>query len=90
VVFRDPVTLRFIEALVQVERVSKRYETAIALDELTLDVLEGETLGLLGSNGAGKMTASRHDAGALPSSRRTGWTEESFGRWTGSTRPWPS
>jgi linearmycin/streptolysin S transport system ATP-binding protein len=54
-----------IQALVQVERVSKRYETAIALDELTLDVLEGETLGLLGPNGAGKTTLMHLLAGLL-------------------------
>ncbi len=54
-----------IQALVQVERVSKRYETAIALDELTLDVFEGETLGLLGPNGAGKTTLMHLLAGLL-------------------------
>jgi ABC-2 type transport system ATP-binding protein len=54
-----------IQALVQVERVSKRYETATALDELTLDVFEGETLGLLGPNGAGKTTLMHLLAGLL-------------------------
>jgi linearmycin/streptolysin S transport system ATP-binding protein len=54
-----------IQALVQVERVSKRYATAIALDELTLDVFEGETLGLLGPNGAGKTTLMHLLAGLL-------------------------
>jgi ABC-2 type transport system ATP-binding protein len=54
-----------IPALVQVERVSKRYAKALALDVLTLDVREGEALGLLGPNGAGKTTLLYLLAGLL-------------------------
>ena len=36
--------------------VSKRYGTATVLDDLTLTVPRGTTLGLIGPNGAGKST----------------------------------
>jgi len=37
-------------------RVSKRFGTAVALNDFTLDVTAGQTFGLVGMNGAGKTT----------------------------------
>ncbi|MEU0991570.1 ABC transporter ATP-binding protein [Streptomyces sp. NPDC005953] len=45
--------------------VSKRYGTITALDEVDLDIAEGEIVGLLGHNGAGKTTLMSLVAGLL-------------------------
>ncbi len=56
-------------ALVQFAGVTRSFEGRAALSELTLDVREGEVLGLIGPNGAGKTTALRILCGLLePSS----------------------
>jgi ABC-type taurine transport system ATPase subunit len=44
-------------AMVEVDRVVKRFGEQRALDGLSLTVAEGEVLGLLGPNGAGRTTA---------------------------------
>ncbi len=45
--------------------VSRRFEELVAVDDLTLDVLPGEVLGLVGPNGAGKTTTVRMLCGLL-------------------------
>jgi ABC-2 type transport system ATP-binding protein len=47
------------EPTIQVEAVSKRFGTTVALDEVTLSVGAGQVLALLGPNGAGKATLVR-------------------------------
>jgi len=44
---------------VEIRRVSHRYGSRTALDELSLDVADGEIFGLLGPNGGGKTTLFR-------------------------------
>lgn len=43
--------------IVKAEKLVKRYKELIALDHFSMDVNEGEILGLLGPNGCGKTTA---------------------------------
>ncbi|HEY2183933.1 MAG TPA: ABC transporter ATP-binding protein [Xanthobacteraceae bacterium] len=50
-------------ALVQLEEVSKRFSSGIAVDRLSLDVGEGEFFALLGPSGCGKTTLLRMLAG---------------------------
>lgn len=45
--------------MIEVERLSMRYGSFTALDEISFQVKEKEILGLLGPNGAGKSTAMR-------------------------------
>ena len=43
----------------QIDHVTKRFGTTLALDDLTFDVPPGEVFGFLGANGAGKTTTMR-------------------------------
>jgi ABC-2 type transport system ATP-binding protein len=47
------------DAAIEVEHVSKRFGTTLALDDVSLDVESGGVLALLGPNGAGKTTLVR-------------------------------
>ena len=42
--------------VIEIDRLSKRYGEFVALDELTLEIEQGEVFGFLGHNGAGKTT----------------------------------
>ncbi len=44
------------ETVIRIEGLTKRYGTQVAVDNLSLDVAEGEIFGFLGPNGAGKTT----------------------------------
>src|SRR5690348_16250167 len=47
------------EAAIQVRAVTKRYDNRVILDAIGLDVVEGETLVILGGSGSGKSTLLR-------------------------------
>jgi ABC-2 type transport system ATP-binding protein len=56
---------------IEAARMTKRFGDFVAVDDVTLDVREGEVFGLLGSNGAGKSTLIRLFCGLLtPTSGR--------------------
>jgi ABC-2 type transport system ATP-binding protein len=61
-----------VQTAIEIRRVSKAYGSVLALEDINLDIPEGEFFALLGPNGAGKTTLisilaglSRADAGSL-------------------------
>jgi ABC-2 type transport system ATP-binding protein len=57
--------------MIKTEHLGKRYDTLVAVDDVTFQVGPGEVLGFLGPNGAGKTTTMRMLAGFVtPSSGR--------------------
>ena len=61
----DSLSDQSLPALV-VRGLTKRFESALAVDDLSFSVEGGQILGLLGPNGAGKTTTLRSIAGVLP------------------------
>ncbi|MCK2238012.1 MULTISPECIES: ATP-binding cassette domain-containing protein [unclassified Crossiella] len=53
------------EAVLEIDRVSKRYGEVVALREMTFSIGAGELFGFVGSNGAGKTTTMRIALGVL-------------------------
>jgi branched-chain amino acid transport system ATP-binding protein len=54
-----------VKRLLEVRDVSRRFGGVAAVDHVSLDVFDGEAVGLIGSNGAGKTTLFRMIAGEL-------------------------
>jgi ABC-2 type transport system ATP-binding protein len=54
------------EAVVRVERLTRRYGTLTAVEEASFEVRRGEMFGLIGPDGAGKTTTLRVLLGLLP------------------------
>ena len=54
-----------MSALLHVEKVGKRFGGFVALQEIDLEVQEGERLGLIGPNGSGKSTLVNCICGTL-------------------------
>jgi branched-chain amino acid transport system ATP-binding protein len=54
-----------MSALLQIEGVGKRFGGFVALDQIDLEVKEGERLGLIGPNGSGKSTLVNCICGTL-------------------------
>jgi ABC-2 type transport system ATP-binding protein len=53
------------EPVITVNKLTKRYGSFVAVDNITFDVSPGEIFGFLGANGAGKTTAMRMLCGLL-------------------------
>ncbi len=51
--------------IVQIEKLTRRFDTKLAINELSLTVPRGGVFGLIGGNGAGKTTLLRHILGML-------------------------
>jgi ABC-2 type transport system ATP-binding protein len=51
------------EPLIQIDKLTKRFDDVKALDEVSLEVGPGRIVGLLGANGGGKSTLLRHMVG---------------------------
>ena len=52
--------------MIEVQSLTKRYSTRLAVDDVTFSVRQGEIVGFLGPNGAGKTTTMRVLTGFLP------------------------
>jgi ABC-2 type transport system ATP-binding protein len=57
--------------MIEVQNLTKRYPTQLAVSDVTFSVREGEIVGFLGPNGAGKTTTMRVLTGFLPPSAGT-------------------
>ncbi len=69
------------EIVLEVERLTKRFGAATAVDALSFSVARGQTVGLLGANGAGKTTTMAMILGLLlPSAGRVRLFGEVLGR----------
>jgi branched-chain amino acid transport system ATP-binding protein len=60
-----------MSALLQVEKVGKRFGGFVALEEIDLEVRAGERLGLIGPNGSGKSTLVNCICGTLRNEKGT-------------------
>jgi ABC-2 type transport system ATP-binding protein len=60
-----------LAALIEIERLTKRFGGFTAVDDVSFTVDRGEVLGFLGPNGAGKSTTMRMLAGFMPPSAGT-------------------
>jgi branched-chain amino acid transport system ATP-binding protein len=78
-----------MSALLQVQNISRSFQTTRAVDDVSFDVQGGELLGLIGPNGAGKSTLFNLVAGVVPPSSGqilfegrpiTGWKSHDIAR----------
>ncbi len=59
--------------MIKTEKLTKRFQSVTALDNLSLEVSAGEIFGLLGPNGAGKTTTVKLLTGLLKPTSGQGW-----------------
>ncbi|MEI8403568.1 MAG: ATP-binding cassette domain-containing protein, partial [Alcaligenaceae bacterium] len=52
--------------MIKIQHLSKSFKGKLAVDDLSLEVGQGEVLGFLGPNGAGKSTTMRMITGFIP------------------------
>jgi len=67
-IYKTPLFLREVNglsAMIELDRLTKRFGALIAVDDVTMTVARGEVLGFLGPNGAGKSTTMKIVAGFL-------------------------
>src|SRR5580704_15379356 len=58
-----------METVIKTNKLTKRFDDFVAVDEITFEVHKGEIFGFLGANGAGKTTAMRMLCGlSIPTS----------------------
>jgi phospholipid/cholesterol/gamma-HCH transport system ATP-binding protein len=63
------------KALISLRNVTKQFDDRKVLDNISLEVLEGETLVIIGRSGVGKSTILKHIAGLLSPDEGEVWVE---------------
>ncbi|MBT5882479.1 MAG: ATP-binding cassette domain-containing protein, partial [Rhodospirillaceae bacterium] len=61
--------------VIRVEKLSKTFGDNRALDNLDLEIAEGEMVALIGASGSGKLTLLRHISGLAVGDRNSGTVE---------------
>lgn len=61
--------------MIRIQGVTKRFDDRKVLDDISLEVLEGETLVIIGRSGVGKSTILKHIAGLLTPDAGEVWVE---------------
>ncbi len=69
---QHPIAPTDTELIIEVQNLSKHYDSLKAVDGITFDVRKGEVFGILGPNGSGKTTTIRMLCGILQPSGGTG------------------
>ncbi len=62
--------------IIRTEKLTKKFDTLTAVNELSLDVEKGEIFGLVGPDGAGKTTTMRLLTGILEPTSGDAWVDE--------------
>lgn len=60
-------------SIIKTENLTKRFDAVLAVDNLTIEIPEGEIFGLVGPDGAGKTTSIRLLTGILDPTSGQGW-----------------
>jgi len=62
-------------AIIRVTNLTKKFKDLVAVDDINLEIEEGECFGLLGPNGAGKTSIIRMITAVSPPSRGDIWVD---------------
>ena len=62
-------------AIIKTKDLTKRFKDVLAVDDVNLEIEEGECFGLLGPNGAGKTTLIRMITAVSHPTKGTNWVQ---------------
>lgn len=60
--------------VIEIKNVTKKYGKAVAVDDISFTIKEGEIIGLLGPNGAGKSTTMNMITGFIEQTTRRNYS----------------
>lgn len=62
--------------MIQIQNISRSFEDVVVLNDVSLDVLEGETLAIIGRSGSGKSVLMKHIIGLLTPEKGTVFVDD--------------
>jgi phospholipid/cholesterol/gamma-HCH transport system ATP-binding protein len=62
--------------MIQIQHISRSFEDVVVLNDVSLDVLEGETLAIIGRSGSGKSVLMKHIIGLLTPEKGTVFVDD--------------